>query len=184
MRIQNKTGINRAALSKLVHQEYIRILLLHLGIAFLIYIFEPAAKILLHGTILYFLFIIIDRKNKNNEALMAAAYVAGAEVFYRMTDGVIFYETGKYVVILFLFLGLVFKGSSNKTVPFWFYLLILFPGIIIAAISVPPGFEFRQSVAFNLSGPVCLGVSAVYCYYKKITRLQYEKVLVMLLMPL
>ena len=167
-----------------VNEEYVKLLLLHFGIGFAIYLFEPAAKLILHASLVYFLFIIVQNQNRNNEALMAAAYIAGAEVFYRMTGGSIFYETGKYMVIVFLFIGLIFKGSSVKTVPFWIYLLILVPGIVVASLSVPYGMDFRESVAFNLSGPVCLGVSAIYCYYKKITRFQFEKVVVMLLLPM
>ena len=107
-----------------VNEEYVKLLLLHFGIGFAIYLFEPAAKLILHASLVYFLFIIVQNQNRNNEALMAAAYIAGAEVFYRMTGGSIFYETGKYMVIVFLFIGLIFKGSSVKTVPFWIYLLI------------------------------------------------------------
>ena len=168
----------------LIHQEYIKLVLLHLALAFAIYKGESLATLFLLGTLGYFLFIIIDRKNRNNEALMAAAYIAGAEVLYRMTGGVIFYETGKYAVIMFLFVGMFFKGTSSKTIPYWIYLLILFPGILVASVALDYDTVFRKAVAFNLAGPVCLGVSAVYCYYKKITKIHFEKVVVMLLLPL
>ena len=115
---------------------------------------------------------------------MAAAYIAGAEVFFRMNGGMIFYETGKYSVILFLLIGLFFKGSSAKSTPFWIYLLILFPGIVIASQTLDYDVVFRKAIAFNLSGPVCLGVSAVYCYYKKISAIQFNYTLLMLLLPL
>lgn len=184
MEVSINKGGYKASSENLVNKEYVKQLLFHFGLAFLVFLFRPSAIFLQHGIILYFLFIIVDNRNKNNEALMAAAYIAGAEVFYRMTGGVIFYETGKYVVIVFLLTGLFFKGSSVKTVPFWLYLLILVPGIVVASLSPPPGIDFRKSVAFNLSGPVCLGVAAIYCYYKIITRRHFEKVVEMLLMPL
>ena len=44
-------------------------------------------------------------------------------------------------------------------------------------------FEFRKQVAFNLAGPVCFGVSALYCYYKKIKKEDFQRVFLMLLMP-
>lgn len=115
---------------------------------------------------------------------MAAAYVAGAEIFWRMTGGMIFYETGKYAVILFLLIGMLFKGTSTKTKPFWIYLLFLIPGIVIASQTITYEENFRTSIAFNLSGPVSLGISAIYCYYKKIRKEDYEKVLLMLLLPI
>ena len=115
---------------------------------------------------------------------MGAAYIAGAEVFFRMIEAAPFYETGKYSVIVFLVIGMFFKGTSSKTIPYWSYLLILVPGIVVAATTWGYEYDFRQQVAFNLSGPVALGVAAVYCYYKKIKKSDYQKVLLMLLMPL
>ena len=115
---------------------------------------------------------------------MAAAYMAGAEVFLRMNGGMIFYETGKYSVIVFLVIGMFYKGASIKSTPFWIYLLILVPGIVLASQTLSYQAEFREEIAFNLSGPVCLGVSALYCYYKKITAVQFNYILLMLLLPL
>ncbi len=136
------------------------------------------------GVLGYFLFITIQNENRNNEALMGAAYIAGAEVYFRMTGGMVFYETGKYMVIIFLVIGMFFKGTSSKTVPFWTYLMILIPGIIVASITMSLEADFRKSIAFNLSGPVALGVTALYCYYKKIRKEDFQKVLLMLLLPL
>ena len=166
------------------NKEYIQLLLLHIGMAFAIYLYRPISPILLLGILFYFTFIIIQNENKNNEALMAAAYIAGAEVFFRQTDGMVFYETGKYTVIIFLLIGMFFKGTSSKTVPFWTYLLILFPGVIIGALSMSYDAPIRNQIAFNLSGPVCLGISALYCYYKKIKKEDFQKVILMLLLPL
>ncbi|MCM4161382.1 O-antigen ligase family protein [Antarcticibacterium flavum] len=163
---------------------YIKLLLLHVGLAFLIYSFRSLSTALLISVIGYFLFITIQNQNRNNEALMAAAYIAGAEVFFRMTGGMVFYETGKYSVIIFLIIGMFFKGTSSRTVPYWIYLIILLPGIIVASITMSYEAEFRKLVIFNLSGPIALGVSALYCYYKKIKKEDFQKVLLMLLLPL
>ena len=185
-----RTTVNRiksdkyaSVIAKAIHLEYVKLLLLHSGIAFVLYLFEPLSVLYFVGALGYFLILLLKNKNRNNEALMAAAYFAGAEIFLRMTNGVIFYETGKYTVILFLFIGMLFKGTSSKTTPFWIYLLILFPGVILASQTLSYDIDFRKAVAFNLSGPVCLGICAIYCYYKKISKRNYEKVLVMLLMP-
>lgn len=164
--------------------RYLKLLLLHIGLGFLVYYFRPASTFVMLGALAYFLFITIQNENRNNEALMGAAYIAGAEVFLRMTGGMVFYETGKYAVIIFLLVGIFFKGTSSKTVPFWTYLLILIPGIIVASITISYQAEFRKLIAFNLSGPVAIGISAIYCYYKKIKKEDFQKVLLMLLLPL
>ncbi len=163
---------------------YISLLLIHFGLAFLIYLYRPASTFIMLGVLAYFLFITIQNENRNNEALMGAAYIAGAEVFFRMTGGMVFYETGKYMVIIFLVIGMFFKGTSSKTVPFWTYLMILIPGIIVASITMNLEADFRKAIAFNLSGPVALGVTALYCYYKKIKKEDFQKVILMLLLPL
>lgn len=155
-----------------------------MGIAFAIYLQQSLAPLYFLGVFGYFLFMTIQNENRNNEALMAAAYIAGAEVFWRQTGALAFYETGKYGVILFLLIGIFFKGTSSKTVPYWIYLLILVPGVIVASVTLSYEAEFRKLIAFNLSGPVCLGVSALYCYYKKIQKKDMELVIIMLLMPL
>ena len=151
---------------------------------YLVYAFRPSASFLLLGTMVFFVFYIILKENRNNEALMAAAYIAGAEVFYRMNGAMVFYETGKYSVILFLLIGMFYKGTSAKSIPFWIYLLILIPGIVMASITLDYDVVFRKAIAFNLSGPVCLGVSALYCYYKKISKDQFQTIIIMLLLPL
>ena len=169
---------------KINNQFYLKILILHFGYGFIIYLFPSLAKIILLVIMASFLFVIIDKKNKGNEALMAAAYIAGGEVFFRQTSAAIFYETGKYAVIVFLVIGMFFKGASSKTVPFWIYILILFPGVVMVTFTMSYDFEFRKQVAFNLAGPVCLGVSALYCYYKKIKKEDFQRVFLMLLMPI
>lgn len=163
---------------------YLKLLGVHIIYGYTMYSFPGLAKIILLGIMASFLFIIIDRKNRGNEALMAAAYIAGGEVFFRQTSSVIFYETGKYAVIIYLLIGLFFKGASSKTIPYWIYLLILLPGVIMASITVSYQADFRKLIAFNLAGPICLGVSALYCYYKKIKKEDFQRVLLMLLTPI
>lgn len=169
---------------KLLKLEYVKLLLLHFAVAFLIYLNEGFGFLYSIGALAYFLFITLQNENRNNEALMAAAYIAGAEVFWRQTGALVFYETGKYAVIVFLVIGMFYKGTSARTTPFWTYLFILVPGIIVASVTMSYEAEFRKLIAFNLSGPVCLGVTAIYCYYKKIKKKDFQKVLLMLLLPL
>ena len=168
----------------LSRKTYFNLLMLHAAVAIMIYIKESFSVFYFLGVFGYFTFQILDKKNRNNEALMAAAYIAGAEVFWRQTGALVFYETGKYAVILFLLIGMFFKGTSSKTIPYWTYLLILIPGIVVASITISYQADFRRLIAFNLSGPVSVGVSAIYCYYKKIKKEDFQRVLLMLLLPL
>jgi hypothetical protein len=52
-----------------------------------------------YALVIFGAFVIIKRQNKNNEALLAAGYVVGSEVFLRMTGGNPLYEISKYSVM-------------------------------------------------------------------------------------
>ena len=126
---------------------------------------------------------IIFKKNKNEEAFLFAAYLAAGEVFLRMTDGVILYETGKYGVILLLVLG-VFVGKFKQkfSVSLTFYLLLLLLGIIFTR--VPEGEYIRKAIAFNLSGPFVLGIAGLYFYKRSITKENLMNALFFMILPL
>ncbi|WP_235898315.1 O-antigen ligase family protein [Winogradskyella ouciana] len=132
------------------------------------------AKLYFFTVVIYFLFRIIvsPPPMKTFEVLKACAYVVGVEVLFRMTDGGVFYEASKYLVILFILFGMFYKGISGKGYPYFIYLILLVPGVIVASNSIGLDANFRTNVAFVLSGPVCLGVSALYCFDKKISKKQ------------
>lgn len=168
-----------------IKNPYVLLLVLHLAIGFGVFLFEPLSDIYFLSVIGFFLFVIIKNGNKGNEVLMAAAYVSGGEVFFRMTGGSIFpYEAGKYGVIIFLILGLFLSGTSRKSGMYWLYLFLLIPGIIVTAMNL--GFEvnFRKTILFSLSGPLCLGIAALYCIDRRITVKQLQNVCWSLFMPI
>ena len=129
-----------------------------------------------------FIFIISFKKNKNEEALYLASYLVGAEVFIRMSDGFLLYETGKYGIILFSLLGIIWGPVKQKTsISFLVYVLFLVIGIVFT--QVPLGESLRKSIAFNLSGPISLGFFALYCYKRTITIIQLKELLFVCLLP-
>ncbi|MFN0729525.1 O-antigen ligase family protein [Polaribacter gochangensis] len=129
------------------------------------------------------IFFLISQKNFNEEALVFSAYIVGAEVFLRMTNSLVFYESGKYAVILFLTLGF-FLGRFNQRfgIHFLFYLFLLFIGVFLT--SVPEGESIRKAIVFNLSGPLVLGISGIYFYKRKIAKENLLNSLFSMLLPL
>lgn len=164
--------------------SYVQLLLLHVGIAFAVYLFRPSSTAILLGGFALFLLYILAKGNRNNEVLIAAAYFTGAEVFFRMTGGILFYETGKYAVIFFLLLGMFYRGTSLRSIPFWVYLFVLVPGIVFSAINLNYETNFRTAVIFNLSGPFCLGVAAIYMYYRSVSKMELQRIFLALLLPI
>ena len=115
---------------------------------------------------------------------MAAAYMSGAEVMFRMTEAAPVYEAGKYSVIAFMFIGLVLSGTSRKSGVYWLYIFLLLPGILVAAINLDLSTDVRKAVFFNLSGPICLGLAALYCIDRKLTYTQLSDLMKWILLPI
>ncbi|HEA29122.1 MAG TPA: O-antigen ligase domain-containing protein [Leeuwenhoekiella sp.] len=162
---------------------YVRLVLLHIGIGFGIYLFRFLGTVYFMASVAYFIYFIFKNGNRQNQALVAAAYMTGGEVVFRMTSTIIPWETGKYSVISFLLIGLFLSGTSRKSAPYWLYLVLLLPGVIYAATTLNFDTDVRKAIAFNLSGPVCLGIAALYCYDRRITKIQLQQVLWAIIMP-
>ncbi|MFC0605111.1 O-antigen ligase family protein [Winogradskyella pulchriflava] len=166
--------------------KYIFKILLHIGLGAMLYFINIFPKLFFYGVIVYFLFQIIvsPKKDKITEVLKACAYLVGAEVIFRMTNAGIFYESSKYFVIIFVLFGMFYNGVSNKSYPYFLYLICLVPSIIVAGVNIDFDSNLRTNVAFVLSGPVCLGISTLYCYNKKISLKQLLDVLLYLALPI
>jgi hypothetical protein len=100
-----------------------------------------------------------------------------------MTKGGLSYEASKYLVILFVTMGMFFKGISGKAYPYFIYLILLVPAVIVASITLSFDAHFRTNIAFVLSGPVALGVAALFCYNRKITIAQIHQIILYILLP-
>jgi O-antigen ligase len=101
-----------------------------------------------------------------------------------MTGGNILYEFSKYGIMMFMLLGMYYSGFSKNAIPFWIYLLLLFPGIMVATETLNLKSDLRTSLSFNISGPACLGIAAIYNYNRKIRFSQLNNILLALGLPI
>src|SRR5690606_38562931 len=163
---------------------YLQLLLVHIAMAFLVFIFPFSSKIIFLLLVVYFFFLIVSKGNKNDEALLAAAYITGAELFFRMTNGVFFYETGKYLVIVYLVMGIFLNGVTKKTIPYWLYLFLLVPGVFFSAMNLNYDTNIRTAITFNISGPVTVGIVGIYCFYRKISAERMHHIFLAILLPI
>ncbi|MDT0295726.1 O-antigen ligase family protein [Mesonia ostreae] len=160
-------------------------ILLHVGLGFLAFAFRPFMKVYVVACIIYFIYRFITKKNKEKEVLIACAYMAGGEVFFRMTKAMVFYETGKYAVILFLIFGMFYEGFKRKAYPYVFYILLLLPGLIGALDYFGTDlFLYRKTILFNLSGPISLCVAALFCYGRRLKMSTFLQILDTMLYPI
>jgi hypothetical protein len=116
--------------------------------------------------------------------LIVAAYMAGSEVLLRMTGGNISYEFSKYGVIILIFIGAYLKGFSKNAIPYWLFLLLLIPGLVISTFVLNFDTNIRTTIAFNISGPVCLGVASLYTFRRSVTLVQMNSLLLCIGLPI
>jgi len=149
--------------------NYRRYLLLITHVVFgVLFLVSGVSKIVSSIIILYAIVDIINSKNENNRSLMWVSYFMSAEVFFRMSGGMISWELVKYITFLLLFIGVVVdKDKLNMHLGFLIYILLLFIGVSFT--DVPPEESTRKQIIFNLLGPVLLGWCAIVFYKKKIS---------------
>lgn len=134
--------------------------------------------ILLIGTV-----VMYRSKNNHNEAAFMSAYVVGSEVLIRMSRGTVLYELPKYTILLFLLMGLFLESKRHHiSVSYLIYILLLLLGI--SFMDIPFGESIRRAVAFNLSGPVLLGVAAIYFYNRKMKLEEVIDLLFVMVLPI
>ncbi|MFM9826056.1 O-antigen ligase family protein [Flavobacterium sp.] len=163
---------------------YLYLIAFHAAIGMIVFI-APFLSLLYGFSIVIFgAVFIIKKENKNNEALIAAAYVVGSEVFLRMTGGNPLYEISKYSVIIFLFIGMIYTGFSKNATPYWLFILLLIPGVILSTFVLNYDAQMRKTIAFNISGPVCLGIASIYTYRRKISLESMNSILLSMGLPI
>lgn len=164
--------------------KYIGIILVHVLIGIVIFMAPFLAKVYGYSIFLGGIYYVIANQNRNDEVLLAAAYVVGSEVLLRMTNGNVVYEFSKYAVMIFIALGVYFSGFSKNALPYWIFMLLLVPGMIIGAYSMDAGESLRKHLSFNISGPACLAFCSLYAYQRSITFESLNKLLLYIGLPI
>ena len=164
-------------------KSYLSLIIAHIVIAIVIYYIPFFSKVYGYGILLYGLYYCLKQRNQDNEVLYVAGYIVGSEVFLRMTNGNPIYEFSKYGVLTFIVIGMYFKGFSKYGTPYWLFLALLIPGIVLATYVLNYETDIRKSISFNISGPLCLGISALYTYQRRITLKQLNDILLAIGLP-
>lgn len=164
--------------------SYVALINIHLILGFAVFIVPFLAKLYAFLIIVVGIIILLKSRNTNNEALFLAAYLVGAEVLLRMKDGVPLYEFGKYGVMLFLLIGMIYQGFSKGAFIYWFFIIILLPGVFYSFFTLSFDTNVRKAILFNISGPLTLAVSAIYCFNRKIVLKDLNNVMLAIGLPI
>ncbi len=111
------------------------------------------------------------------------AYIAAAEVLWRMTGASVFWEFGKYGMS---FLFIVSMIATRRFTPNWqpiLYFLLLLPAAL-PTLLLDEWWSARRDVSFNLSGPFALMVAVLFFSGLKLRLSQVSILLTSLLAPL
>ncbi|SDH43095.1 O-antigen ligase [Flavobacterium omnivorum] len=165
-------------------QSYLYLILFHVVLGAMGFLLPFTAKIYGYSIFIFGVYYIIKKQNRNNEALIAAAYVVGSEVFLRMTGGNPLYEISKYGVMVFILIGMYYSGFSKGAVPYWIFLLLLVPSVVISAFVLNFDTDIRKAIAFNISGPLCLGLASLYTFRRKIALEEINRILLSMGLPI
>jgi O-antigen ligase/polysaccharide polymerase Wzy-like membrane protein len=118
-----------------------------------------------------------------DRVVYAAAYIAGSEVLWRMSHAAIFYESGKYAIILIFAIALLrLRPVCSRALPILYFLLLL-PSIAIAPYDLLSD-EARQQISFNLSGPAALAMSVFFLSQIRLDRREWLNIVIALVGPL
>ena len=119
---------------------------------------------------------------KREYALYAMAYIVGSEVLWRMGNAQIFWEFGKYAVLVIAATTMLRYGLfRHPGLPLTYFVLLL-PSVVLPLANLEE-LALQQTISFYLSGPLALAV----CYWLgsnlKITREQALQCCLFLLGP-
>jgi len=141
------------------------------------------SKLISLSVLMYAIYDIISSKNENNQSFLWASYFVSAEVLLRMTGGALSWELVKYIVVLLLTIGLLIeKRLKGVPIVFLLYIFLLLIGVVFT--EIPVSESLRKAIVFNLSGPITLGVSAIYFYKRPIDFTRFKEIIFVSLLPI
>jgi hypothetical protein len=77
-----------------------------------------------------------------------------------------------------------YSGFSKGAVPYWIFLLLLVPSVIISTFTLNFDTDIRKAIAFNISGPVCLGLASLYTFRRKVALAEINNILLSMGLPI
>ena len=102
-------------------------------------------------------------RHDGHKAIYVLAYVATSDVLWRMTHAAVFWEYGKYSMVLILLVLIAkerrYPGLMSLAALYW---LLLMPSVAFSVADLGISSELRKDLSFNLSGPLTLAMAVIY----------------------
>jgi hypothetical protein len=111
------------------------------------------------------------------------AYIAGAEVLWRVTDARVLWEFGKYSTCAFFLLASVRGYGRGRWLIPATYVLLLIPSAYLTVAALGDWRVARGPLSFNLSGPFALAVCAWFFSQRHFEQVDIRRILLALVSP-
>jgi hypothetical protein len=129
------------------------------------------------------LYLVIRRYPKA-WVVAGCAYLVGSEALWRMTGASVFYEFGKYAVLLVVVAALCLRPQRATSRLPVVYLALLAPSALLTIVSVWNLRELRQILSSELSGPMAYAACCLYLLGGTLSRKDVLRCLVVMLAPI
>jgi O-antigen ligase len=133
---------------------------IHVPLGYLMYLSPYVATI--HALVILVLglwFIVHDPQPFR--LIYLTGYVAGADVLWRMTQAKVFWEFGKYAIIILFILGLL-KWKMRLLHRSLLYIFLLIPSVFLTVFGGDSLLNARREISFNLSGPITMAIAIIF----------------------
>jgi hypothetical protein len=173
------------ALAGSFNMRVIAFLLVHMPLAFLMELAWPV------GTGHALLTLVLGLRwawlGNTRRTIYALAYIAGAEVLWRMSEARIFWEYGKYALALVALVALVREwrkaGGRLRAVAPALLLVAVLPAAVLAVLDLELSVAI-DALSFNLSAYLALIVTSFYLWARPVQRPAAAGLLLALLGPI
>lgn len=126
--------------------------------------------------------LIVAARRPLHEVAVVVAYIAGAEVLWRMTRTPVPWEYSKYAVSLILIVALLRIRPVRNCVTALGYFALLLPSALLTVLAFELG-QARELLSFNLSGPLALMLCILFFSNIQLTVEQVRRPLLVLMGP-
>lgn len=119
----------------------------------------------------------------HRQVAYVACYIVGAEVLWRMNEARVFWEYGKYAIVLIFGISLLRTRATKIPLLALAYFLLLLPAVLPTLFEEPFS-RARQTISFNLSGHLALFVGVWFFSHLRLSLGQLRWMLLMLVVPI
>jgi hypothetical protein len=121
-------------------------------------------------TSLAIILMLVVKRYPTGWVVAGCAYLVGCEALWRMTDARVFWEFGKYALLLVVVLAMCLRRPRITTYLPAFYLALLVPGAFLTMLAISGLSVLRQTLSFDLSGPVAYVACSLFLLGRNLSR--------------